>query len=248
MNLVLFLPEELGAPLPRRDRRTAHLLKVLHKKPGDCFDAGILGGAVGSARIEALGEDGQLYCTFEGRGPPPPKVPLRVGVGFPRPIQLRRLLRELAGFGAACIDVIAADLGDKSYHATTLLEDGGGRAALIEGLEQARDTVLPEVRRFDSLDAWIAGTEPRGGLLRAACDNAGPRGSFAGLPPQYTAAAIAIGPERGWSARERLLFDGAGFVRLSLGDRALRTETACLAACVLAQTKLRPVSPERQGA
>ncbi|MDR2521629.1 MAG: RsmE family RNA methyltransferase [Spirochaetaceae bacterium] len=236
MNLVLFSPEELGAPLPRRDRRVEHLRKVLHKKPGDCFDAGVLGGAVGRGRIEAVGEAGELYCAFEGRSPPPPKIPLRLGVGFPRPIQLRRLLRELAGFGVACIDVIAADLGDKSYRATTLLEDGGARAALIEGLEQARDTVLPEVCRFESLNAWIAaaGAERHSGLLCAACDTVDPRGSFASLAPRYAAAAVAVGPERGWSARERALFDGAGFLRLSLGSRALRTETACIAACVLA--------------
>jgi hypothetical protein len=44
MNLILFETHELGKPLPRRDGRTIHLLKVLHKKTGDGFDAGILGG------------------------------------------------------------------------------------------------------------------------------------------------------------------------------------------------------------
>jgi RsmE family RNA methyltransferase len=49
---------------------------------------------------------------------------------------------------------------------------------------------------------------------------------------------LAIGPERGWSDRERGLLEGEGFSRLSLGSRALRTETACIAAVVLAQEKL----------
>jgi RsmE family RNA methyltransferase len=49
---------------------------------------------------------------------------------------------------------------------------------------------------------------------------------------------LAIGPERGWSDRERQLFAAAGFTRLSLGPRALRTETACTAALVLVMEKL----------
>ncbi|MCL2127845.1 MAG: RsmE family RNA methyltransferase, partial [Treponema sp.] len=49
---------------------------------------------------------------------------------------------------------------------------------------------------------------------------------------------LAIGPERGWSDRERDLLEEAGFLRLSLGSRALRTETACVAAAVLAIEKI----------
>jgi RsmE family RNA methyltransferase len=49
---------------------------------------------------------------------------------------------------------------------------------------------------------------------------------------------LAIGSERGWSERERDLFEAAGFLRLSLGSRALRTETACVAAAILALEKI----------
>jgi 16S rRNA U1498 N3-methylase RsmE len=37
--------------------------------------------------------------------------------------------------------------------------------------------------------------------------------------------------------RERDLLEAAGFLRLSLGSRALRTETACVAAAILAMEK-----------
>ena len=40
-------------------------------------------------------------------------------------------------------------------------------------------------------------------------------------------AVIAIGPERGWSDRERRLFSEAGYRPMLLGSRVLRTETAC---------------------
>ncbi len=40
-------------------------------------------------------------------------------------------------------------------------------------------------------------------------------------------AVVAIGPERGWSDRERKVFTDSGFEPVLLGGRVLRTETAC---------------------
>jgi RsmE family RNA methyltransferase len=40
-------------------------------------------------------------------------------------------------------------------------------------------------------------------------------------------AVLAIGPERGWSDRERKLFTDKGYRPMLLGSRVLRTETAC---------------------
>ncbi|MDR1909288.1 MAG: RsmE family RNA methyltransferase [Spirochaetaceae bacterium] len=241
MNIILFEPDETGRPLSRRDERTAHLLKVLRKKPGDTFDAGILGGPVGTGRIEALRLDGSLTYTLDLRGAPPERTPIRAGVGFPRPIQLRRLLRDLSSLGLEAVDLLGSDLGEKSYRDTKLLSGGGARAALIEGAAQARDTALPELRLFPDLDRWIEARpwqrEGRSPLLIAA-DNVRPEGTFAHLGPRRGPMVLAVGSERGWSDRERDLLERAGFTRLSLGKRALRTETACVAAAVLAMEKI----------
>lgn len=49
---------------------------------------------------------------------------------------------------------------------------------------------------------------------------------------------IAIGPEGGWSPRDRQALAGAGFQGLQLGPRILRTETAGLAAIAALQARL----------
>lgn len=49
------------------------------------------------------------------------------------------------------------------------------------------------------------------------------------------AVTVAIGPEGGWSERELLQAETAGFVPIHLGNRILRTETAAVAALALAQ-------------
>jgi RsmE family RNA methyltransferase len=250
VNIILFSSSEVGKALPRRDERTIHLLKVLHKKPGDTFDAGIIDGSIGTGLIDSVGIDGSLRYSLDLRDDPPPRTPIRIGVGFPRPIQLRRLLRDLSNFGIEYIDLIMTDLGEKSYRETNLLSDGGARAALIEGAVQSRDTRLPEITVYQSLDAWLdehpwesASSRASSFLSRTvplliAPDNVRPEGSMANLTQRNKSMVLAIGCERGWSDRERDILEHAGFLRMSMGKRALRTETACIAAVTLAMEKI----------
>jgi RsmE family RNA methyltransferase len=245
MNLILFEPHELGKALPRRDQRTIHLLKVLHKKTGDSFEAGILGGYRGTGRIDKINLDGSILVSLRADEEPPPRLPLRVAVGFPRPIQLRRLLRDLSNLGVEAIDLLGTELGEKSYRDTKLLNDGGAKEALIEGAVQSRDTIIPELSVFISLAEWLRerpwekpAPGPRPVSLLVAADNVRPEGAMARLSPMRGPMVLAIGAERGWSDHERDALEAAGFLRLSLGDRALRTETACVAAAALALEKI----------
>jgi RsmE family RNA methyltransferase len=248
VNIILFESHELDRPLPRRDERTIHLLKVLRKKPGDTFEAGLLGGGLGYGRIEGIRLDGAVIFSLDLKDSPPPRIPVRAAVGFPRPIQLRRLLRDLSNLGIEAVDLMGTELGEKSYRDTKLLSGGGARAALIEGAVQARDTSLPALTVYASLEAWLAehpwegrGKDPQIRIGQSpflvALDNVRPEGSFARFPALGRPITLAVGPERGWSDRERDLLEAAGFIRLSMGKRALRTETACTAAVVLALEK-----------
>ena len=49
---------------------------------------------------------------------------------------------------------------------------------------------------------------------------------------------LAVGPERGWSPRERELLREAGFRFVHLGERVLRVETAVVAAVSLVRARL----------
>ena len=260
MNIILFDPAEIGKPLSRRDDRTVHLLKVLHKKAGDNFEAGILGGNLGMGRIDSIRFDGSIFYSLDLREEPPPRCPIRIAVGFPRPIQIRRLLRDISNFGFEAIDLIGTELGEKSYRETKLLTDGGAMAALVEGAVQARDTRVPVLSAFSSLEDWLAarpwerplpGNEldkrkpiwgayegVSGRPILIALDNVRPEGSLALLSALGHSMVLAVGSERGWSDRERDELEKAGFLRLSMGKRALRTETACVAAAVLAMEKI----------
>ena len=259
VNIILFESHELGRALPRRDERTIHLLKILHKKPGDSFEAGLLGGQKGSGTIDKINLDGSVSFSLQLSEDPEARVPIRLAAGFPRPIQIRRLLRDLSNLGIASIDLFGTDLGEKSYRDTKLFDSGGARAAMIEGAAQGRDTNIPLLSLFAGLEHWLeqrpweqAGNSPYQegsslqsrssiagpGPLLIAADNVQPEGAMSRLSATMRPFVIAVGSERGWSNREREMLEAAGFLRLSLGSRALRTETACIAAAVLAMEKM----------
>lgn len=247
MNIILFEEFELGRNLPRRDERTIHLLKVLHKKEGDVFDAGIIGGMRGTGKIEKINFDGSVFVSIHADEPPPAKMFLRVLVAFARPIQLKRIFRDLSCMGVPDIDLIGTDLGEKSYRDTKMIYDGGARTAFLEGAVQARDTLLPVLTVYENLDKWLnerpwekSGSKRTPFLL--VMDNVHAEGSLFHISMTSRPFVTAIGPERGWSNRERELFQKAGFMRLSIGDRPLRTETACIAAVTLVMEKMEDVS------
>ena len=56
-----------------------------------------------------------------------------------------------------------------------------------------------------------------------------------GIAPQPTRVVAAVGPEGGFGAADWRQLDAVKFVRIGLGRRVLRTETAALAACAIAQ-------------
>jgi RsmE family RNA methyltransferase len=231
VNLILFEPAELGAALPLADPRAVHLLKILHRRVGDGFDAGVVGGSRGRGTLVSIGP-GALRWTFAATVAPPPADALHLLLALPRPQTARKLLQEAAALGVASLRFFPAEKGEPSYAASTLWKSGEWRRHLVDGAAQAFDTLIPELRHEATL-ASALGALPAG-AARVALDNyeATSRLAAAG---RRRPLVLAFGAERGWSAAERTQLRGAGFALAHLGPRVLRVETAVVAAVALAQ-------------
>jgi 16S rRNA (uracil1498-N3)-methyltransferase len=114
------------------------------------------------------------------------------------------------------------------------------RANTIEAAEQCGIMTLPEIRPPLSLQQAIAALEPERVLV--FCDEAAevkdPIAALAqarrGAQREPLALAVLIGPEGGFAAEERdALLGVPNAVRLSLGPRVLRADTAAVAALAL---------------
>jgi len=247
MNMLFLDPHDIGSPLPRSDERVRHTLKVLKMCPGDELEAGSPDGLVGIARIEAY--DGErMTFSFRPVREAPPLRPITLLLGFPRPIQANRILKDLSSLGVGRIVLSGTELGEKSYFQSDFFKNREFRAALIEGAMQAGNPRLPVVatawtlaRALDAVGLPPAGDASTTGRLwafdpyRASV----PFGS-ATLPAAREAAplTLAIGSERGWTPTELDLLADRGFSFASLGDRILKTESAAVVAVSLALGKM----------
>jgi RsmE family RNA methyltransferase len=163
-------------------------------------------------------------------------------VAFPRPIQLKRLFRDMAGLGAAEIHLCGSDLGVKSYMQSKLVVRGTARKMLLDGSTQAKSTHIPELFLHETLDSCLSSVVSLNKhtlhTLLVAPDNVKPVCPLRTLLAETAfeegiEVVAAIGGERGWTERERTLLTGAGFVLCGLGMRILRTETAATVAASL---------------
>ena len=244
MNLILFESTELAAPLPRRDPRAVHILEVLRRGIGETFDAGLVNGPRGKATLTAVGADA-LTLTFAWGTPPPPPAPITLIIGLPRPQTARDILRDATAAGVAAMHFVVTEKGEPSYAQSTLWSTGEWRRHVLDGAQQAFDTRLPDITHGRTLNETLARLEPsrEAALAPATCrlalDNYEAATSLStchlmGDKP----VALALGAERGWSARDREVLRAHGFTLVHLGARVLRTETACIAALTLVRSRM----------
>jgi 16S rRNA (uracil1498-N3)-methyltransferase len=116
------------------------------------------------------------------------------------------------------------------------------RANAIEAAEQCGILTLPDIAAPVTLDAMIAGWDPA--RLLVFCDEdaevSDPVAALAAARPGPGAPlAVLVGPEGGFAADERAaLRELPKVIRLALGPRILRADTAAVAALTLVQAAL----------
>ena len=231
MNLLLFNEEETRRPLPRTDPRAIHLLSVLRREAGGSFDAGMVDGPRGRGTLVRI-DPHALELAFAWGAPPPPLPPVTLLVGLPRPQTARDILRDATTLGVARLVFAAAENSEPGYARSTLWRTDEWRRHLLTGAAQAFTTRVPEVVHGVALGTALAAL-PAGGD-RLALDNYEATASLAECGPESGGALVlALGPERGWTARDRGELRAAGFTLAGLGARVLRTETAAIAALTL---------------
>lgn len=229
MNLLLLEQADFIAAdrVVLADRRFTHMQEIHRVAVGDTLRVGQINGLMGQASVVRLeGHEAELQVSFDQQ--PPAKLPLTLILAVPRPKMLRRLFQTIATLGVPRLILLNSYKVEKSFWQTPFLTPEAIRENLILGLEQARDTVLPEIiieKRFKPF------VEDR--LPAIAADTLG----LVGHPGDYPACpravqqpvTLAIGPEGGWIPYEVDLLAKAGLQPVQLGARILRVETAVTA-------------------
>jgi RsmE family RNA methyltransferase len=229
VNLLLLEDQDFVAAdrIHLSGRRLKHLNEVHRAEAGDSLRVGRLNGLMGRGQLLRLdGQEAELQVEFDQ--PPPTKLPLTLLLALPRPKMLRRVLQTVSAMGVPRLILLNSYRVEKSFWQTPFLQPEAIREQLILGLEQARDTVLPEViieKRFKPF------VEDRLGQLAAgSLGLIGHPGAYPDCPRAVEQpVTLAIGPEGGWIPYEVEKLQEVGLQPVQLGARILRVETAVTA-------------------
>ncbi|WP_303722950.1 16S rRNA (uracil(1498)-N(3))-methyltransferase [Malonomonas rubra] len=226
MNLILLEENDFSAPqrVTLRDRRFQHLLATGQLQTGKPLKIGIINGRIGSGTIIVFDEQ-SLDLEIELHQAPPPPLPVTLLLALPRPKMLKRVLQGVTSLGVKQIYLINSYRVEKSFWGSPLLQTEKLREQLLLGLEQARDTILPQVHLRKRFKPFVEDELP--GLCKGTTALvAHPTADRLGALQPNRPTTLAIGPEGGFIPYEINKLAECGFTAISLGERILRVETA----------------------
>ncbi len=225
MNLLLLKSDDLNGNHARiKGRQLQQLINVQHSAVGDSIRAGEINGSMGSATILEL-NDSQALLEVDFNSPAPPPIPLTLILAMPRPKMLRRSLQTIAAMGVKQIYLINSYRVEKSFWQTPFLKPEAIEENFILGLEQSRDTQLPELHIRKRFKPFVEDELPeiskhsKNLLAHPLTESRCP------IDIQQP-TTLAIGPEGGFIPYEVEMLNTAGFETVHIGPRILRVETA----------------------
>ncbi|MCL2790793.1 MAG: 16S rRNA (uracil(1498)-N(3))-methyltransferase [Desulfobulbus sp.] len=239
MNLLLLDPAELdqGEGVTLSGRRAEHLLRVLKVEAGDTVRVGVIGSMLGRGRVTAVaGETVRLAVDLERE--PVCDFHIELILALPRPIMLQRILKQATVLGVRRFHLIRSRRVEKSFFHSPVLAPAKIRALLLEGMEQAMDTWLPEVILHHQFKPFVEDVVPtlagQGVIAHPGADGSMAELSLGSRSGQRV--LLAVGPEGGWSDYELGQFSDRGFHGFTMGSRILHVDTAVVS--LLAQLQL----------
>jgi len=213
---------------------SSDLFESLTHLSGTLVRIGVLGGPRGEARVVEKSESCVRLQVerWEEPRPAPPRVDLILG--YTRPIEAQRILRQVAMMSVSSLTIVPMDLIPHGYAQSGLWVKEKIATCLREGLAQGYHTNQPEVRlevnwresievalqrdKVTVLDPYLGHT-----LLANSSED-----------PDFP-GTLVIGSERGFSKREQeYLRERKGLRLRHLGGCILNTQVAVVAAVALA--------------
>ncbi len=231
------LPLRPGGRVVLPERAANHLVRVLRLREGDACVLFNGDGHDYPARLASVGKREVAAEVLESRAVDN-ESPLRIVLlqGIARGEKMDLILQKATELGVAAIVPVNGERTEVKLDAERARKRvAHWRSVVGSACEQSGRARLPALAEPAALDAAAAAVpeeavrlllDPQGEHRLAAMDLHG-----------ADTVVVAIGPEGGWSPRDRQVLQAAGFKGLRLGPRVLRTETAGLAAIAALQAR-----------
>ena len=214
-----------------------HLTRVLRlREGGDC----VLFNGDGydyAARIASIGKR-EVSADVLSSEPVDNESPLAITLvqGIARGEKMDLILQKATELGVTAIVPVIAERTEVKLDAERAEKRvAHWRSVVVSACEQSGRARIPALSAPLALHQAINAAAD--GSLRLTLDPFAETSLASLRVPAATPITIAIGPEGGWSPRDRDALRAAGLIGLRLGPRILRTETAGLAAIAALQSR-----------
>lgn len=230
----LFIPHELapGAPLDLDEGQSRYLAAVMRLSEGDAVR--VFNGRDGewTARVARIGKRAvQLIAEAQARGQAT-GPDLDLVIALVKRARLETIVEKAAELGARRVRPVITERTNADHTRVDRLQ-----AIAVEASEQTGRLDVPQVLEPVKLDRLIADWDPGRRLL--FCDEAGDARPVLAAVADPGPWAILIGPEGGFSPRERATLRDLPYATpATLGPRILRADTAAISALTLWQAAL----------
>ena len=224
---------QAGAEVVLPEDVAAHLLRVLRLQVGDACVLFNGDGHDYNARITSIGRrEARAEITAARRVDN--ESPLRITLlqGIARGEKMDWILQKATELGVARILPVTSERSEVKLDAQRADKRlAHWRGIVVAACEQSGRATLPDVAAPQALAQAAGLRDGRGFILDPFAEASLSSVRDASLRE----CTIAIGPEGGWSPRDREQLVAAGYEGLRLGPRVLRTETAGIAAIAALQ-------------
>lgn len=224
MNIVLLDPRQTESDIwsITAKRQLEHLKIHVDVKVGDTLKVGIKNAKRYLTEIVEV-RDTAIQVKPISEEAVPVKLPVTLIIAMPRPKVLRRLIQDSVTLGVEKIILLHSYRVDKSYWQTPFLQQLDQFVTL--GLEQAGDTVAPEIEIYKRFKPFVEDILPSMIAQNSPAYVAHPYAQEKMPTGIDHPCTILIGPEGGFIPYEIELLEKNGCLAFSLGNRIIRTET-----------------------
>ena len=227
MNLIFLFSDDFidGTNRVRLEgRRLGHVLDVHRAQVGDELCVGLVNDRIGMGRITFL-DKSTLEMDVNLTLLPPLALPVTLVLALPRPKVLRRVLRAVSALGVKRIILLNCFRVEKSFWQSPFLGPEAIQEQLVLGLEQAKDTTLPDVLLRPLFKPFVEDELP--GLMKGTLPLVAHPTAAQACPRNVNQpVTLVIGPEGGFIPYEIEKLIDCGFTAVQMGERILSVETA----------------------
>lgn len=208
-----------------------HLTRVLRVEAGQKFEISD-NQNVYLAEVEAARKDLVSFAVVEKIEIPPASLHLRLLAALIKFERFEWLIEKATELGVEQVTPVETERSEKGLRQAADKRLTRWNRIAREASEQSRRAHLPRIDPPVVLAEALSNTDQ----YRYVLEEEQAKGILSALPDDRSgddSVSLLVGPEGGWTEREREAIQGAGWIAVSLGNNILRAETAAIASLAI---------------